>query len=249
MQRLARKTPDRTTDESGRKFPPSLRGAPGDVHRVGPLALRTGADYSFAMVRASLALLLLMATSVMAQAQVASETPRARRAARLVVAADLRAERGDVGGALGTYRDAINADPRYLQGYLGLARGYLQLERADDALETLRVASARIPRSVELSLLHAQVLDAQGRVRDALMVLRLLCAWAPREIRAHRARAQAAQRSGAWTEALMSQRAVLRLALDDGERSDAAAMVRALSRLARLDTVCGESEVRRALCP
>ncbi len=78
------------------------------------------------MARATLALLLLVAAPVFAHAQAGDrarpETPRERRATRLVLRANARAATGDPGGAFGVYRDAVTADPRVAPAYLRLAR-------------------------------------------------------------------------------------------------------------------------------
>lgn len=182
---------------------------------------------------------------------------RAARAERLVRRGEALARGGNRASALGSFREAVQIDPRTVDAYIGLARLYREAGRHGDAFEAIQVGLHRRSRSVRLRLELAIHQQDVGELSAALLTLREVVSHAPGHVRALRLHMGLAQELAAWTEALRSARRLLDLAAaDSSEREDLALRVRALSILARpLDGACiedslhAESELLQNLCP
>ena len=207
------------------------------------------------LVLAILGTLYVSGPTVAAAQDVASL--RAERAERLVRRGQALARGGNRASALGSFREAVQIDPRTVDAYIGLARLYREAGRHGDAHEAIQVGLHRRSRSVALRLELAIHQQAVGELSAALLTLREVVGHAPGHVRALQLHLALAQELGAWTEALRSSRRLLDLApADTPEREELALRVRALSILARpLDGACieddvqAESELLRNLCP
>lgn len=181
---------------------------------------------------------------------------RAARAERLVRRGQALARGGNRASALGSFREAVQIDPRTVDAYIGLARLYREAGRHGDAYEAIQVGLHRRSRSVPLRLELAVHQQDVGELSAALVTLRQVVSHAPSHVRALRLHLGLAQELGAWTEALRSARRLLDLAEGSNEREELGLRVRALSILARpLDGACvedlvrAESELLQDLCP
>lgn len=194
-------------------------------------------------------------TPSLASAQDVS-TLRAARAERLVRRGHALARGGNRASALGSFREAVQIDPRTVDAYIGLARLYREAGRHADAHEAIQVGLHRRSRSVPLRLELAIHQQDVGELSAALLTLRQVVSHAPNHVRALQLHLSLAQELGAWTEALRSARRLLDLAAPDAsEREELSLRVRALSILARpLDGACigdelqAESELLQSLC-
>jgi tetratricopeptide (TPR) repeat protein len=70
-------------------------------------------------------------------------------------------------GAERALRNAIAADPSYLDAYQALARLLLTEHRIDDALHEFEAITAREPQSVPAHTMAGILLEQEGRVADA----------------------------------------------------------------------------------
>lgn len=186
---------------------------------------------------------------------------RAQRAERLVRRGQALARGGNRASALGSFREAVQIDPRAVDAYIGLARLYREAGRYGDAHEAIQVGLHRRSRSVPLRLELAAYQREVGEIDQALRTLREVVGHAPNHIRALQLHLALAQELGAWTEALRSARRLLDLTQaashpEDAAREELALRVRALSILARsLDAACvadefsRESTLLQNLCP
>lgn len=203
--------------------------------------------------------LLLVGISPRATAQETQETQgavRAERAQRLVRRGQALARGGNRASALGSFREAVQVDPRAVNAYIGLARLYRAAGRHADAYEAIQVGLHRRSRSVPLRLELAIHQQDVGELSAALTTLRGVVSHAPNHVGALQLHLSLAQELGAWTEALRSARRLLDLSGgEDSDRDELALRVRALSILARpLDGACvddalgSESELLQHLC-
>ncbi|MFT5358120.1 MAG: Tfp pilus assembly protein PilF [Polyangiales bacterium] len=181
---------------------------------------------------------------------------RAERAERLVRRGQALARGGNRASALGSFREAVQIDPRTVDAYIGLARLYREAGRYGDAHEAILVGLHRRSRSVPLRLELAIHQKEVGELSAALTTLRGVVSHAPNHVGALRLHLALAQELGAWTEALRSARRLLDVSVPGARaREELALRVRALSILAQpLDGACivdelnAESAILQNLC-
>jgi tetratricopeptide (TPR) repeat protein len=74
----------------------------------------------------------------------------------------LHARFGEIGKAVSSFEENMQADPDYTASYLNLANLFVRQRRSDEAIEILRNGLARDPESANLNLLIARILHANG---------------------------------------------------------------------------------------
>jgi len=189
-----------------------------------------------------LALGLFAARRPQAFAQPGVEADRARRQrAQGLVEEGLQHERaGDLGSAIGYYREAVAAWPGGIVAYAQLGEGYLARGDDQDALAAFDAGLARHPDALRLLLGRAKALEDLRRLDEAAEALRRATRRTRDSTDAWRERARLAQRRGAWLEALFAWRALLDVADAAGPtasqepaRAEARTAIPALRRLTR----------------
>jgi tetratricopeptide (TPR) repeat protein len=196
-----------------------------------------------------------------ARAQTRPTRGPSARAARLIQSGDAFLAAGDRGSAIAYYRDAVEADPRAVEGYERLGDAYHARGSYDDARAAYETALSRHPEHASLWLGLARTLVDSDRPDDAAAAVRSLLLHHPDDPDGLAMRAELAFRRGAWSEALTAYRTLLaaseRLSLDPARVEEARRYESALRVLARpIDPVsapraCDASPLRRALarCP
>lgn len=171
-----------------------------------------------------------------AQRGVAAERVRRARAAELVARGARHRDAGDLGSALGFFREAVDVWPGGVTPYAALGDAYLDRGSAADALAAFEAGLRRRPGALVLLLGRARALRALGRHDEAAATLRRATTREPSSVEAWRMRAELAQVRGAWTEALNAWR-VLRHVGDEPTREAAE------SAIAALRVLVGDSDV------
>jgi tetratricopeptide (TPR) repeat protein len=153
------------------------------------------------------------------------------RPARSRASARRAAQRGFAFEAEGAFRDAIDANPRDVRGYLALAEALLDADRKR-AREVLAVAARVAPGDGRVVLLQAELAARDGDERAGLGRVREYLRSHPDDLATLRAYAALLERRGVLSEALACQRRVRsHPRASDTERAEAHLHARALVRL------------------
>ncbi|NOY94028.1 MAG: tetratricopeptide repeat protein, partial [Deltaproteobacteria bacterium] len=113
-----------------------------------------------------------LASPVSAQSGQAAERARRQRAHELVELGLRHQRAGDLGSAIGYYREAVAAWSRGVRAYAQLAEAYQARGRHADALAALDAGLSRHPEALRLLLDRARSLEALGRSEEAAAALR-----------------------------------------------------------------------------
>jgi tetratricopeptide (TPR) repeat protein len=133
--------------------------------------------------------------------------------------------------AEGAFRDAIDANPRDVRGYLALAEALLDADRKR-AREVLAVAARVAPGDGRVVLLQADLAARDGEERAGLARVRAYLRAHPDDVATLRAYAALLERRGVLSEALACQRRVrAHPGASEAERAEAHLHARALVRL------------------
>jgi tetratricopeptide (TPR) repeat protein len=139
--------------------------------------------------------------------------------------------RGHAFEAEGAFRDAIDANPRDVRGYLALAEALLDADRKR-AREVLAVAARVAPGDGRVVLLQADLAAREGDERAGFAQVREHLRRHPDDVATLRAYAARLERRGVLSEALACQRRVRsHPRASEAERAEAQLHARALVRL------------------
>ncbi len=180
---------------------------------------------------------------------------RASRAAVLIQRADALVARGDVGSAIGFYRDAVSVSPREPRAYASLARAYLTRSSVVDAREVLRVGIRQCLETADLVRLMIDVEVAEGHTEQALENMRSYLLDRPADAEVWAMRSAFAQQLGYLAEALRAERRVRALRTSASQLPAEArrptpreeALMFLLGSLDPMRGACGQNDIRRSI--
>jgi Tetratricopeptide repeat len=92
-----------------------------------------------------------------------AEDPAIARARSAYVAGNQKLFAGDAGGAVRSYRQALDHYPGYVGGYRGLGLAYAQLGDNQKALEALQTYVTTAPGAKDIALIKKRIANLQGK--------------------------------------------------------------------------------------